>query len=661
MISRRPSQTFLFWITLLSPLLLFVFLEGILRLAGYGPDLSLFTTEEIGGRTYHVMNPDVKNRYFSRVEFSPNTSPDYFLVPKPPGAFRIFCLGGSTTVGYPYGYVGSFSTFLRNRLKRLFPERRIEVINLGLTATNSFTAADIARELPDYEPDCIIVYDGHNEFYGALGIASHESAGAARWLTTAYLRLIHLRSFLLLRSAIRSFTNAVAAPPVPDQGGTMMERLARGQYIPYKSGTYRACLANFRANLGDLEATCRDRGIPIILSTQVSNLRDRAPFVSGGTREAGSPGRRSVDSLLHLASGQSSAGALAAAVGTLAEATRLDSLRADARYAIARVLDTLGRKSDALDEYRKARDYDELRFRASSDFNDAIRGEAAGGGAWLSDIEGVFEGDSPDSLVGSNLILEHLHPTMRGQFLMAREYARCMRLHGLIAGTIEWAARDTVSDDSLWVSKPSTPIDEFCAGRRISALTSSWPFDAPAQSASRTPLPAPIEKIAEKMLRGTSTWEEGHVEAASAYEKAGLTHEAEMEYRALIDQYPVNVSAYLLLGQLYVRRHEQEKAYAILQESRSVEKTRYAALAVGSLEVNESRADSAIAALTEAVNLSTTPRERSESGYVLALAYARSGSKTRAIERLRLILNETPGYAPAQSLLSRIARSDSLK
>ena len=47
----------------------------------------------------------------------------------------------------------------------------------AMTATNSFTTLDFARELVDCQPDLYIVYDGHNEFYGALGVASRESPG----------------------------------------------------------------------------------------------------------------------------------------------------------------------------------------------------------------------------------------------------------------------------------------------------------------------------------------------------------------------------------------------------------------------------------------------------------------------------------------------------
>jgi tetratricopeptide (TPR) repeat protein len=655
--SKFPFLT----ITLFFPLILLGALEGTLRLAHYGPDLSLFASEEIGARAYSVMNPDVKDRYFTHVEFSPNTSPDYFTVPKSANTFRIFCLGGSTTVGYPYGYVGSFSTFLRDRLRALFPERHIEVINLGLTATNSFTVNDIARELPAYEPDLLIVYDGHNEFYGALGIASHETAGSARWLTLTYLRLIHIRSFVLLRDGVRAVARLFSPRIVPDRGGTMMERLARDQYIPYGSKAYRECLSNFKDNLRELTAFCADRKIPLLLSTQASNLRDRPPFVTGRRDDLGSGERAAVEELIRGASAQARRATFDSAIASFRKAQAADSLRADLHYEIARCLDTLGRKREARSEYVRARDYDELRFRTSSDFNAAIRSACSGHGAALVDIEQVLAGESPDSLLGNNLILEHLHPNLRGYFLIAREYARSMREQGLLAPKEEWQQRDTMSDARLFRDWPGTDLDERCAERRIEALTESWPFTAPSGSPPPGRRKEPLDRIVEGIAGGNSTWEEGHVAAARLYETSGRIHEAEREYMALINQLPYNVSAYLILGQLYLRRQEIGKAYEVLRQSLQIEPTRYASHALGTIDINENRIDSAVALLGEAVSLSRSPAERAESGTTLAIAYVRNGMADRAVEQLRTILAETPRYGPALKLLAQIERQGGSK
>jgi len=611
--SKRKRLFFL--ITVSFPFASLVLLEIALRVFQYGPNLSLFITEEIAGKEYHIMNPDVKYRYFSRVEFSPNTSMDYFLVPKPAGKYRIFCLGASTTVGFPYGYAGSFSAFLRDRLRAVFPDRDVEIINLGMTATNSFTVLDIARELVDYEPDLLIDYGGHNEFYGALGIASYESSGSQRWLTELYLRLVHVRTFLLVRDLIAHVTGFFRSSPETDRHGTMMERLARGKYVPYRGETYNACLDIFKRNLAELKALAVRYRLPLIVSSQVSNLRDQAPFVSA-----------------------------------------VDTFRADLEYRRARVLDSLGNKQNARFAYRNARDYDELRFRASGDFNNALRDAADDTLVFFTDAERYLEANSPDSIVGNNLILEHLHPNAKGYFLIAKAYAQTMRERGLLAKPDAWRERDTVSDERLWQERSLTDLDELCAQRRIGILTSGWPFTEAGVPVDTFGESDSFGKIVSRMVHAELTWEQGHVAAAEYYQGRGEYARAEQEYRVLIRQSPYNVSPYLRLAQAYLAEGSQEDAVAVLRQSLSVEKTFFAGRVLGTVALNEKRPEKAIEYLEDAYARAGGIAERSEGGYLLALAYTRSGRNVQAINLLQQILRENPADAQSRRLLQFLQR-----
>lgn len=636
--------------TLAFPFLFFLLLEAALRMLHYGPDLALFATEKIGGRTYHVMNPAVKSRYFADVAFSPNTSSDYFLVPKPPGTFRIFCLGGSTTVGFPYGFTGSFSSHLRNRLRTLFPDRPVEVINLGMTATNSTTVLDLARELPAYEPDLVIVYDGHNEFYGALGVASHERTGGSVWLNRLTLKLVHWRTFLLLRDLYRHVRESVAGGGAQEMQGTMMERMARGQEIPMGSDTYHEALAIFRRNLSDLGALCRTERIPLVLATQVSNLRGQPPFVSAAVADP------AFAAALERGRGALAAGRPEEALGHLREAVGRDSLHAGAWYAAARALDTLGRRREARTAYERARDCDMLRFRASGDFNGAIREAAGGEGTFLADAEAAFAAASPDSITGYELILEHLHPNARGYFLIAREYARVMSRNGLLAPEAVWAARDTVPEETHWQRRHLTRLDEALAARRVLMLTSQWPFTGEPRPLPPVPPGDPLAAIVEKMALGALTWEEGHVAAAEVYAASGDFASAEAEARALVNQLPVNVSASLLLAQTLIRAGKLDEALAVLERSLALEETVFARRSAGSILLDGGDAAAAVAHLERAWALSATRQERNENGYLLALAFSRAGMADRARTQLQTLLTADPDYAPARALLRRLER-----
>ncbi len=653
-LSARKRRIFLV-ITVALPFVAFILVEFALRVIGYGPDLSLFTTETLAGKTYTVMNPAVKSRYFSRVAFNPSTSPDYFSVPKPQGTFRIFCLGGSTTVGYPYWYNGSFSSFLRDRLRATFPDRQIEIINVGMTATNSFTVNDMAEELIDYEPDLFIVYDGHNEFYGALGVSSNESLGSTRWLTKLYLKAIHLKTFLLFRDLFAGIRIFFSPEPSDAPAATMMEKLAAGQFIPHDSELYRTGLEAYKANLDDLKSLCSSHGIPLLLGSQVSNLRDLPPFVS--QHLDGFPTRDSVEFKRHYDYGMQEyrKGNIDIALKSFERSLELDGQRADAHFQRGKCLDSLGRDSEARQAYVKARDYDQLRFRMSSDFNNAMHEICTDTRTVFVDMEKMFMANSPDSLVGHELIVEHLHPNSWGFFLMGKEYARAMREHGILASREEWRTRDTLDEDTLWSNRCVTDFDELLAMRRTEILTAGWPFTTQPPIVTAVAPDDTLGLIVEQVTRAQWNWSEAHHAAADYYWRRADWENAIRELRTIINQLPLlEEGPYLKLARIYLNQSRFEDAAVQLKASLAIKPTILAYRALGDLSLNSGRPAEAVSYYERTFSFSQTPPEQVENGYLLALALSRANNVQRASAELLKVLNIKPDYQPAAELLARM-------
>ena len=640
--------------TALFPIFFFVLAEGILRAIPYGPDISLFAKEMINGVGYLVINPDVKARYFSRVAFSPNTSTDYFRATKEPGTFRIFCLGGSTTAGFPYGFPGSFSSFLRNRLDHMFPDRKIEIINLGMTATNSFTVLDMARELPAYDPDLILVYDGHNEFYGALGVASQESFFGSRWMTLAYLRLIHSKVVMMMRDLMVLAGEISSGVPREEQRGTMMERLARDQYIPYGGPVYRETREVFRQNLDDLAELCRSHGIPLIVSTQVSNLRGLPPFVSAFSPSLGPATVQEIRNLMARGDSLWNTDGPNAALTAFTHVLALDSLYAIAHYRAARCLDSLDRTDAARQEYVRARDDDELRFRMSTDFNNLVRGKGDGANVVCADIDRLFRDNSPDAIIGNEYIVEHLHPNLRGYFLMAREYARMLRARQMIAPEPAWATRDTIPEERMWNDRPVTAFDSMLAARRVLLLTSEWPFVQIPKPVPPIPADDQLGSIVEQVTLGSMSWEEGHVAAARYFERVHDLDGAIREAQALAGALPLSVSAHLLLGQMLVKHHDNARALDAFATSLQLEQTAFAHRAIGGILADSGNLDAATPHLEEAFRRSATSHERADNGFLLGLTYAKSGRMADARRQLELVIRENPDFEPAREALKAL-------
>jgi hypothetical protein len=187
-------------------------------------------------------------------------------------------------VGFPYGNNLTFARILNRRLSDAFPERRIEVVNTAMTAVNSYAMLDLMDEIVHQKPDALLIYAGHNEFYGALGVASMESLGKARWLVKAFLGLRKYRTFGLIRDAIclvrKPLGVASKAEQVEDPMETVMSRIVKNRTIPLGSGLYESGKEQFRRNLHSILRKSKEAGIPVWISELVSNVRDQSPFVS---------------------------------------------------------------------------------------------------------------------------------------------------------------------------------------------------------------------------------------------------------------------------------------------------------------------------------------------------------------------------------------------
>lgn len=125
--------------------------------------------------------PPVGKVFFGVLEFRLNNfgfRDEDIETPRPPEVFRVACIGASTTMEGPdndFTYPQLVERFLRER----FPGRRIEVVNCGVSGTN--TMGERAR-FADYlmlEPNAVVFYEGVNDIcHMHLAMWAH---GASAW------------------------------------------------------------------------------------------------------------------------------------------------------------------------------------------------------------------------------------------------------------------------------------------------------------------------------------------------------------------------------------------------------------------------------------------------------------------------------------------------
>lgn len=514
-------------LTVLLPFSGLLAVEGGLRLAGAGRSYPLFEPVPRAHGWLHV-NRQVVRRFMVDEAGTPSLwiRPVAFERVKDPETVRIFVQGGSTAEGYPYGYGASPAGMLQQRLQRTFPERRIEVVTTAMSAVNSYTLLDFSHEILEHGPDAVIVYAGHNEYLGLLGVGSSFSAGRRRPLVLAFLTLKDVRLLQLARRGLAALT---AEPETRDRR-TLMQRVVAEDRIPYGSELYRRGIEQYRANLRTLLRRYRRAGVPVFIGTLVSNERDQPPFLSGhGAGVDESAWRR------HLIAGQRllTLHDAAAALEALDRAVAVDDLHAEGHFWRGRALVALGRYGEAREAYLAAKDRDELRFRAPEEVNEVLREVAASEGGHVVEVGEAFARAARDGIVGRELMLEHLHPNLDGYFVLADAFYEALRAHGALGS---WD--HPVPAEQARREVPVTEVDRLYGEYRVAILTAGWPF---SRTNERYRLPPPadaIERIAHDYLQARRPWPEAMRELLDHYRSHGDAAEASRVAVLLAEAFP---------------------------------------------------------------------------------------------------------------------------
>jgi len=264
-------------VLLLIPIIFFLTFELLLRFFNYGDDFPLFTPMKSNTEKetfYFKINKDVSKRYFRNLSVS--FALDTFLKEKPDSTCRIFIQGGSTALGFPYNDSGSFPRLLLAWLEMSFPNQHFEIINTSMTAVNSYTLLDISDEIIQQKPDIVLIYAGHNEYYGALGVGSTYKFANHPVVVHFIVRLRKFRIYQLLQNIIlpiRSNNTSTEEKP-------LMQIMAKEQHIAKDSKIYQAGIQQFYYNLDRLLAKYKKHDIPVFIGNLVSNEKDQNPFVT---------------------------------------------------------------------------------------------------------------------------------------------------------------------------------------------------------------------------------------------------------------------------------------------------------------------------------------------------------------------------------------------
>jgi tetratricopeptide (TPR) repeat protein len=359
----------------------------------------------------------------------------------------------------------------------------------------------------------------------------------------------------------------------------------------------------------------KENNIPIILGTVASNLKDQPPFIS-------------------------------------VKVERYPS--AEELFRNAENLLTQGINIEAAEEFRKAKDLDVLRFRAPEEINIKIKKLCKEFSITIVDIDSVFNALSPHGITGSNLMTDHLHPTLEGYQLIGRLYYDQMEKLNLLPKTNKTIDNNLVQDSLTRAKFSFSKLDSVIAVFEIKALKNDWPFTGKNKS---RPLNLLFERnnildsTAADVITGRLTWEDAQKKIAEWY----LLHKDISSFKkqmdVLISQFPFTLELYdLTVGRL-LKLKEYDGAYEFLSRRYKIEPNGSAAKWLGIYDLTRGNTDKAIQYLEESLRFN---QNEPLVLYNLSCAYSSKKEYDKALSKINLCLSYNPDCKEAKIMQSQL-------
>jgi tetratricopeptide (TPR) repeat protein len=440
-ISRR--RRILFRLICISfPLLLFALAEGSLRLFGWGGYSDFFRELPLDdGTTLVVSDTTGSSNYFYANRNKPGTNDEFsFVMPKPAKTTRIFLCGESAIKGFPQPRGFASGEFLEQMLQASRPDQNVEVINLGTTAVASFPVLDIVKQAAAYDPDLVILYAGNNEFFGAYGVASINRGMASPALMAWQYRW---RSLAVAQALQQAFGQNADL-----KGRTLMEAMIGDVYIAPDSDLRTAATTLLHSHVSRIAEVCKASKIPLLICLPAANERGLAPMGDFNMPEASPERLKSVAYGLRQAMDAKDSPEEARTF--LRDVIQQAPQHAKAHFLLAQCEESLGNMETALTHYRSAVDFDTMPWRPPTILLSAIKQAADENGIPLCDVPAYFRSIDSPAGIGSALMDDHVHPSLKGQYELARAFLTSLQsFEGDLQLTAEQAARIPEYDELL--------------------------------------------------------------------------------------------------------------------------------------------------------------------------------------------------------------------
>lgn len=400
-----------------------VFAEGVCRLLNIGSSLetAIIQSGFASSNPLFVLDQSkvLYNIAKSRLKFFVSES---FPAEKGEDTFRIFCLGGSTVQGRPYAKETAFPEWLELSLKTADPNRDWEVINCGGVSYASYRLVPILQECLNYEPDLILLCTGHNEFLEERTYRYVKRV--PEFIIAGSENVMRLRIARLMQKALHTVSGILNLVPQPDP---LVRTSDADALLDYRNGLeafqrdetlQTTVIKEFEFNVRRMIATAQRAEVPVLVIGPPSNLRDSPPFKSQHREGLMRAQLVRWTNLVQNASTFALTN-LRTEASLLTQAIEIDDQFAQTYFSLGKCYQALGMLNKSKKAFLKARELDICPLRILKPMESILTRLADEFQTPLIDSHGLLERQSEWEILGSDWLVDHVHPSIRGHQLMA--------------------------------------------------------------------------------------------------------------------------------------------------------------------------------------------------------------------------------------------------
>ncbi len=290
----------------------------------------------------------------------------------------------------------------------------------------------------------------------------------------------------------------------------------------------------------------------------------------------------------------------------------------------------------------QAKELDALRFRAPQKINDAIYDLAKKYNLSVVNVDSVFQFNSPNGIVGSNLMVDHLHPTFAGYRIMGDAYFKKMLDLDLLPSGLRASISESSADSILKVNFPFTQLDSTVAEMKIIQLKGNYPF-VPRGTLNYKMLTFKpkdmVDTLAIELINNNIPWESAHGLLSDYYFKKGDYANCIKEIAVIIANEPYYDIPYKDLISKLVDGGKLNEAMDFLVPLYKLKPDYFATKWLGQVLLRQNKYKEALNYLQQAVRFKEVD---SQTYYNLAGAYYLNKQNDEALAALQKSINLNP-------------------